>query len=52
MDELKYIYYMGQKLQDGKKWSQESENSCAGAPNIDIQLVKRPKSVGCIVWTG
>ena len=34
------------------KWSQEGENSCAGGPNIDIQLGKRPKSVGWMVWTG
>ena len=27
------------------------ENSCAGGPNIDFQLGKRPKSVGWTVWT-
>ena len=31
---------------------QEGENSFAGAANIEIQLGKRPKSVGWMVWTG
>ena len=31
---------------------QEAENSCAGAPNLDLQLGKRPKSVGWMAWTG
>ena len=31
---------------------QEGENSCAGAPTIEFQLGKRPKSVGWMVWTG
>ena len=31
---------------------QGGENSCPGAPNIDFQLGKRPKSVGWMVWTG
>ena len=31
---------------------QEGENSCAGGPNKDFQLGKRPKSLGWMVWTG
>ena len=31
---------------------QEVENSCVGGAIINIQLGKRPKSVGWMVWTG